>query len=313
MAADERARGSVAVLDVAGVSIALFAADDVRADIGRRALAAFPPSGGVPVGMLVIDGEHRCAPEASHHDERHGVRFWSDADTAMVVSGSAVVSVQGAVLTASVPDLADEDRAEGAIVAMLAWLLAPHGRYLVHGAAVSWGADGLVVLGHTGAGKSTLIAAALEHGWRALADDLVIVAADREVVRVVGVNRHPAIPTEIGGPVVARGRPVPGPRGRAELPSDVLSEGSADVRGVVLLAHARSPGGELARGDRARMLTLLLQSFPATGVLAWRTSFLGLAARLQALPVWQLALAADVGRRRHDAGVALEQCRRDWG
>ena len=56
------------------------------------------------------------------------------------------------------------------------------GMLVLHGNALERGGQAIVCMGHSGAGKSTLAYALMEQGWRLLADDLVVVTPDGQVL-----------------------------------------------------------------------------------------------------------------------------------
>ena len=64
---------------------------------------------------------------------------------------------------------------------MLEWVLnwclftQPNQYLLLHSAAVDWGGHSLLLSGQPGAGKSTLTAGLLMHGWRLLSDELAVI------------------------------------------------------------------------------------------------------------------------------------------
>ena len=61
-------------------------------------------------------------------------------------------------------------------------LLIQRGMLVLHGNALERDGHAIVCLGQSGAGKSTLAYALMEQGWRLLADDLVAITPDGEVL-----------------------------------------------------------------------------------------------------------------------------------
>src|SRR6185369_10869626 len=67
---------------------------------------------------------------------------------------------------------------------MLEWVLnwclftRPNRYLLLHSAVVDWQGQGLLLSGQPGAGKSTLTAGLLMHGWRLLSDELAVIDPD---------------------------------------------------------------------------------------------------------------------------------------
>ena len=61
-------------------------------------------------------------------------------------------------------------------------LLIQRGMLVLHGNALERNGQAIVCLGHSGAGKSTLAYALMQQGWRLLADDLVAITPDGQVL-----------------------------------------------------------------------------------------------------------------------------------
>jgi hypothetical protein len=220
-----------------------------------------------------------------------------------------VVQVDGDVVTAHVPDPVDAPGATRLVSVALTWVLAAHERFVVHAGAIACGAAGYLVPGASGAGKSTLAAVALEHGWRVLSDDLVVLRSVGASVQVHGIHRVPAVPYDIGGPVVASGIPLGDPRTRLALDAEVLDAAAATVVGTIVVSHADGPRTTVTPVPAWHVVSRLLQSFGANADPDRRTAFFAVAQRVGALPAWGLAHGADARTRRAGAAAALEQVR----
>ena len=121
----------------------------------------------------------------------------------------------------------------------LAHLLTQHDRFVVHGAAIVTGGRAVLVLGGTGAGKSTVAFCALLASWDVLADDLVVLRSSDSGPTVGGVPRPFAIPSELLDDDDVDTRPLTGDRrDRRELPSDAIAVGSYPVAGSIVVQHA---------------------------------------------------------------------------
>jgi len=149
---------------------------------------------------------------------------------------------------------------------------------------------------------------ALEAGWAVLSDDLVVLAPDGAGISLFGVHRDPAIPMELGGPVVERGTPLDGPRQRALLDRTVLTTGAVDLAGTIMVTHAADADGTLTPASARRIVPLLLKSFAPTVDDTLRPPFFAFTERVVALPAWELGHAADVAQRRAHVARALTQC-----
>lgn len=301
-----------AVVDVAGLPVVIDAPTPALATIARAAVAGFPEVDGADRrGAVRMRVDRRVArrPDRAPDDEGGGFEYWVGPDGPTVATGSAIVQVVGDRVTAHVPDPADDAGAEGLVAVALAWVLAGHGRFVVHAGAIAWGPDAYLVPGPSGAGKSTLAAVAMEHGWRVLADDLVVVTSDRASLRVHGLHRAPAVPGEIGGPVVATGVPIGDPRARVALTSEVLDAMAGTLVGTIVVGHADGPQTTVSPLPAARVVPRLLASFGANADPARRAAFFSVARRVGELPAWSLAHGADPGARRDGAAAALRRVR----
>lgn len=126
---------------------------------------------------------------------------------------------------------------------VLARLFLERGRFVVHGAAVRQHETGLLIVGDSGTGKSTLTFAAGRAGWHMLADDMVVIdpAGGRPTAR--GIPRTPSIPGEVATAVGAVGDRVPDDdRQRIELADTELDHSEVGVHGVVVCAHSTGAG-----------------------------------------------------------------------
>lgn len=294
------------VVDIAGVPVRFRATDAERGALLTAKLRGFADTDAPPVASLCIDAERAEPPTRTPDDELFTIRFWAIDDGMVVATDDFLLRAEGEHATAHLPDVRAGDPIDGFSGLALTWLLAPHARFVLHGAAVARGQQGIVLLGHTGAGKSTAAAAALEAGWRVLADDEIVIDASQDGLRVHGFHRAPAVPLEIGGPVADSGTALGDPRARAELPRDVLAPGAAAVTAVVVLAH-HDGDGALVSSAASSVLPLLLQSFGATVDPRRRAMFFPVAAQLARLPTWELAHARDARSRRARAVEMLDE------
>jgi len=298
----------VTIVDVAGVAIAVSASDDVRHAAVVDALAGFPETDRDPATSIAVDAARVDAPAGPPQAEEREFRFWVVDDGVVASAANAVLRVADDRAVIHVPDDGDLDVVEGLVTVALAWLLAPRARYLVHGAAIARDGVGYLVLGESHAGKSTLAAGALEAGWAVLSDDLAVLAPEDEGIRLFGIHRDPAIPMELGGPVVDQGTPLDGPRRRTLLDRAVLATGAVELAGTIVVAHADDAAGTVTPANGRRIVPLLLKSFAPTVDNRLRAMFFAFTQQIVALPAWELGHAADVAQRRAHVARALTQC-----
>jgi hypothetical protein len=300
------------VLDVAGVAVAVQAIDPVRAAMAALVTGGFGPSIDRPTLTLVVDDRRVPAPSTAARQEQFGARLWVEGDGITIAASGIVGTVEGPAMALHVPDRDAAAAVEVVLPVLLAWALADHGRFLVHGAAVAHGDEAVLVLGSSGSGKSTLAAAAIEAGWQALADDLVVLEPCEGGLAVHGIHRAPAVPVEIGGPLVGRGARPDDPRARAELPRSLLRRGGWPVVATVLVAHSPTVDGQLDRVGPERVVAALLQSFVGTLEPARRARCFAFGRRLASIPAWRLGHPSDAPQRRDFGASALaEVLRRD--
>lgn len=184
-------------------------------------------------------------------------------------------------------------------------LLAPLDRWVLHAGAVGRDGAAALVLGGTGAGKSTLAYSALSEGWRLLADDLVVVSTATAVPQVTGIPKQLAVPAELLPDVAHRGDEIDA-RNRRLLPAEVIDVSTHDLAGLVRVTHGPSRG-QLSDIPAAEALEDVLWSFPARTTPTLARGAFELAGRLSHLPAVELQHAADAEIRVRRAAELLEQ------
>jgi hypothetical protein len=294
-----RAMGSLSarVVEVADVPIAFRATDSERAQLVQQFLAGFPPAGGDAELAIRFGVRLPAMPARRPNHVVDGFEVWTAGSTMHVRLGD--VARARADESTAVVGLVGESAARIVPAAFLfvgTHLLAHHDRFLVHGGAVVDNGRAYVVLGGTGAGKSTLVAATLGTEWQALADDMVVVRSEGSDVLVTGVPRPVAVPADVGAPPGA----VPGVddvRGRAFIGPAALASGWFPVQGLIEVGHGLSSAGDLAGLDAHRALRLLLASFTSVANPDLLRRFFGTAATLSRMPAWRLEHGADPGTR----------------
>jgi hypothetical protein len=298
------------VFDVAGVAIAVDATDHARGAVVAAGLAGFSDTDAPAVARVTIDALAVTPPDRTPDSELLGIRFWLDGDGIVVSAEDVLVEVTGTTGRLHVPDLGRATLAENCVYLPLTWLLARHDRFVLHGGAVARGDTGLLLLGTSGAGKSSLAFAAWETGWDVLADDLVVVEPDAgdgsHGFRIHGVHRRPALPSELGGPLVEGARPLDDPRARVPLSRQLLTDGARRLTGIVVITHSTSTTGTMEAVGGHPVMAVVLQSFAGSASPDLRAVFFPAAAALMRLPTWELGHSSDVDVRRAAAARHLE-------
>jgi hypothetical protein len=165
---------------------------------------------------------------------------------------------------------------------------APEGPPILHGALVAKGGKGVVIVGHGGAGKSTLACALWQEGWELLCDDTTVVEVERGVAR----------PTPRRVSLRASSRDLLGEALWASIPTTP----SYEPTGEGWLFHPAEVDGK-ARPETIKLAALILLARPGSAPEPGRWERLEPAhALLALLPYAQMI-------RRLDAGEAIRRLR----
>lgn len=301
------------IVTIAGLSLRIEAADEARDAAIARTLGAAPP--GVAPAAITLRWQAEPQPTPSRPSEYpHGsLRLWH-------VEGGVLLS-RGDGLAALVTG--DEIRIGGSCEDLdigfrrivepgLTFLLAHHGRLVLHAGAVAREGRALLLLGGSGSGKSTLAWAAARAGWEALSDDHVALRPrEGGGYEVCGIPRPLAVPTAVideppeGARLLERAA-----RSRWELAGTALAEGWRPLLGVVLPAHGQSPEGAIQPADGVQVMRALIASFVAAGDRELMRRYFPHAAALSRLPAWTIELGRQERTRLASAARWLDAAAR---
>lgn len=231
---------------------------------------------------------------------------WTRDDDHWVGVGDAVGHLSGNTVTIGGPAKTDDDLAALDVLcqSMVAVAFAGPRRVVVHGAAVGRGEQVVLVVGRSGAGKSTTAAAALLAGWELLSDDLVVV--DLDPPRLTGVHRAPMFPDGLlaGSRFEDSARIVDDdPRRRTRLPADVLTAETRPLAGIVVVDHGTGDGGleVLEPGN----LEVISGAFAVRPYAPFMRRQFGALVEVVGLPTFRLLHAEAEDRRLELAAVRL--------
>jgi hypothetical protein len=182
---------------------------------------------------------------------------------------------------------------------ILRWTLERHGVHLIHAAAVGNGADGVLLLGSGGAGKSTTALACLQAGMALVADDYTLVRPGSPPTAHPAFAIAKAAPASLellGGGEDLATRAVGARvdwRGKLRLPiADVVCPSLA-LRAIVLPRVARRTGTPVPFSGREALRSVAVSTLlQLPGDSA--TTLSVLRELLTALPVYALDVGPDV-------------------
>lgn len=189
-------------------------------------------------------------------------------------------------------------------------LLIQRGMLVLHGNALERDGRAIVCMGHSGAGKSTLAYALMEQGWRLLADDLVAITPEGQVLP--GIPRiklwHDA--AKAFGLETEELPPIRQGLDKYLLMGEAVQPASAAVPLVALYLLNRR-GYEQAQGDASRITRITSQKLAAMllrnqafrpqfvrGLGQEGANFIALAQLQQSVPLATLPLPATIAAMR---------------
>lgn len=302
------------VISVAGLAV-LLEADDPARWHAVDALFGMCPTAAVDAGVLHVcfSASPPLAPERPADVAFSDVDLWyTDAGVVTRHHAGIVVVRDGDTVLAGGPAI-DEGLAKAfrrSVQHVLADAMAAHGRFALHGAVVVDGTGAIIVLGDTGAGKSTLAVSALRLGWSVVTDDIAWVAAAADGALTVSGFPKPlhAPPEMVDGLPVDADRVVGDPRQRFVLRGGLTADDVAHrIHGIVIVHHGTAAATLASFPTGPRLLTMVMRSFPLQGSPTRVRQFFPFAARLSHTPVVLLEHAADPAVRAAEAAALLRE------
>lgn len=290
------------VLDVAGVPVGVTASDDFLHFVVDRLgdiESEKPPS--INVVMTRIPPN---PPDRLPDQHKEMVDAWFSGTDLWMEIGSSVtrVTADEVLIGGAIDNERDYKSIDLMVQFGLGVAVVTADRMMVHGAVVARGESALLIVGGSGAGKSTAAIAALVHGWDLLTDDLAV--AHPRVSTVRGVARRPRLPADLAGRHGLTGPAESGGRERLVLPASTLSPGERNLVALVLVGHGEDGGLErLPPGDLHAIDDAL--AVPAFGPVLRK--HIAPAAALVSIPTFRLLHTADPERRVDRAAELLDE------
>jgi hypothetical protein len=295
-------------VDVAGLWLHTTAASATDLELVRRVVGDAVASAATPDAFLLVDDVGPEVPDrepdfrgpyGEHWDD--GVTHWFRHHWGL----TAEVSPPHAWIGGPVTGHRRWVMVRNSMLFVLARLVLVHGRFLLHGAAVRRNDGGVLIVGPSGSGKSSLAYAAHLASWDVGADDMVVVDPDGRVPRVQGVSRVPTLPADVAADVDGEALPQDA-RERLELTWFALDTRAVPIDAVVVSSHDDGDGAvtpiSAPAALQALVPALVLSALPQP-VARW----FPVAAQLARGRCYGLRHAADPTTRLARAGELLAE------
>jgi len=288
-------------------------------------LERLPVSGMPPMASLTFTSEVEPWP-SRHPDEEHAdlVLWRRRGDEAHDL---VLAHASGLTVTVAGPDARVGGDCEWLSVGFrrlfplaLCPILACHDRVLLHAGGVVGPTGALVVLGPTGAGKSTLVLAGHHLGWECLADDLVVLrrsegarSTTAPILEVAGIPRLLAAPADVVSSAETSVILPDDDRNRSLVTDIAFASGWFPVAGVLFVGHSSRIEGDLRPMSADEVLPAALGSFHSSGDVALLRRALAHLGALARLPAWRLLHGSAPGTRLAAAAAHLRRASDEIG
>ncbi|HEV7524956.1 MAG TPA: hypothetical protein VGP92_08320 [Acidimicrobiia bacterium] len=313
-----RASDSGSVIDMAGLPV-LVKGDDaahiaaIEAVFGVTAICADAPRAEITFGPGRLLPPER-APDVRVPD----LDMWHDADMLTLASEVhgvwARVSPTHAEIVGRTPP---HERALRRIFhPVITHLLAHQGIFVIHAASMRKGDRGVLALGESGKGKSTMALAALLHDWRVMGDDLVALSSAADAILIRGLPKPLALPTDLdptladtidGAAVITWDD-----RRRLHVPTDRLDLEEVELGAILVVEHGDTARSSLEPTGSDLVTSWLMGSFTSVRDAPLMRRFFPVAARAATVPRWVARHGADPETRIADAGRILAEVATTW-
>ena len=295
---------------MAGIAIGLDAADEPRWRALDALFGTCRDTDAEPTVAVTFGIEPPPAPVEDPAVRFSDVAMWFTPDGVVTRHDSGlVVRRDGLSIRAGGPDLgADLPRAlRRSVQHVLVDALADLDRHAVHAAAFGRGDEAVVVLGDTGAGKSTLAIGAARAGWSVLADDIAWLTSPAGELAVTGFPKPLHVPADLRAEVPDATTSIVGDARGRYVSAGSLTNDDRPRRlvGLIEVRHGDGDGAVTPLAPGPRLVAMTLASYPLQQDPLRMRRFFPLAARVGRLPAVTVAHAADPARRADRAAGLL--------
>jgi hypothetical protein len=289
---------------IAGLPVWLVVNEPALVDEVAQLFAPMPDHPGPYDARITFEAN---APELPDRpaDEVYGpISLWRDGTELVLDSGGplrAVATPSQVIVGGVVGDDALGTMLLRRIVHhVIAHVLSLSGRLVAHGAAVGRHGRAVLLLGASGAGKSSSAYLASVGGWALLSDDLVVVMQVASGIEAVGVHRAIAVPPDV---IAVEAVDIAHDLRDRRRPEVTLSARVHRLAAVALVEHGGARG-VVERVSGVAIASAFLGSTPAAGNLEVAAEALKTAAGLATLPCFRLRIP-DTAKERVAATAGL--------
>ncbi len=277
---------------IGGVPVLLATDDEHRAIALRRTFGSCPPTDERPKIDLVFGDDVPDVPTSPPDQRFPSLDVWHGKVDVVARQASGVVARNdGTHVTVGGPIIGDKSDHYGAREVRMAAQYGLIGAldvldvHTIHAGLLERNGRGVMVLGSSGGGKSTLCFAAWKSGWQVLADDLVFVRPGDAAPTCLGLPRRLTVPGDVITSA-ADGSPIPDDaRQRWELRADAVQPaGSCEVVGILVCGHDDGPGRLDPLPPNVSLSRVILEGYARTQAPASLRRFLRVLGPLSAVP-----------------------------
>lgn len=316
--ADSEFADSELVLDIAGLPVLMQAVDAahlaaIDASFGTVATCASAP------GAVLSYGPGRLTMPAREPDAHQpDLDIWNDGE--ILHLSSELHGIQGVVSPTRAQLVSTEAPHERALrrvfQPVITHVLAHHGIFVIHAASMRKGDRGLLALGDTGKGKSTIALAAFQHDWRVMGDDLVALWLVDDTPMIRGLPKPMALPSDGVMPPTAD---LDGAqtlewdqRRRLHVPVERLDLRPVPLGAIVVVEHGSAGHSTFEPSAADRMTSRLMASYTSVGDAPLMREFFPVAIRAARVPGGVIHHGADAATRIADAQQILTEVATGW-
>ncbi len=313
-----RANDSELVLDIAGLPLVVHAADaahlaTVHAAFGTGATTSAPSEAELRYGPGRLTMPDR-RPDAHQPD----LDVWNVEDVLLLSSDAHDIQARVTpTLIDVVSTAAPHERSLRRIFQpVITHVLAHRGVFVLHAASMRKGDRGLLALGDTGQGKSTVALAAFQDAWRVMGDDLVALWLVDDTPMIRGLPKPMALPSDVA---VERSSALRDAemldwdhRRRLHVPVEQLELRPVPLGAIIVVQHGSGARSMSEPMPADRLASRLMSSYTSVGDAPLMRNFFPVAVRAARVPGIVVFHGTDPGTRIGDAQRILGEIAEGW-